>query len=91
MKKIAEVKTLPEKKIFIKYSNGMEGVISLQKMITRDEFTKLKDIDVFENVRISENSGNIIINDKIELCKNAVYGILDLKKQMASIGLKMGD
>jgi len=91
MKKIAEVKTLPEKKIFIKYSNGMEGVIPLQKMITRDEFTKLKDIDVFENVRISENSGNIIINDKIELCKNAVYGILDLKKQMASIGLKMGD
>lgn len=91
MRKITEVKSLPKKMFFIKYSNGMEGKISLEKLTTREQFEKFKDVDVFEDVVIDENTGDIIVNGDIELCKNAIYGILDLKKQMANLGLSMGD
>jgi len=91
MRKIIEVKTLPSKKLFVKYSNGMEGKISLEKLTTREQYEELKNIDVFEDVVIDEKSGDIIVNGNIELCKNAMYGILDLKKQMAGLGLPMDD
>jgi hypothetical protein len=89
MKKIAEFKTLPNKKIFVKYTNGMEGTISLEKLVKREEFEALSNIDKFEDVHIDEKSGDIIVNGNIELCKDAMYGILDLRKQMAKLGLIM--
>jgi len=89
MRKIIEVKTLPNKILFIKYSNGMEGKISLEKLTTREQFEELNKINVFEDVIVDDKSGDIIVNGKIELCKNAIYGILDLKKQMAGLGLSM--
>ncbi|MDA3860934.1 MAG: DUF2442 domain-containing protein [Melioribacteraceae bacterium] len=91
MRKIIEAKALPDKKLFIKYSNGMEGKISLEKLTTRERYDELKNIDVFENLVIDEKSGDVIVNGDIELCKNAMYGILDLKKQMAGLGLSMDD
>ncbi len=91
MKKIIEVKTLPKKILFVKYSNGMEGKISLEKLTTREQYEELQSVDVFTDVKIDENSGDVIVNGNIELCKNAMYGILDLKKQMASLGLSMDD
>ena len=91
MRKIVDVKTLPNKILFVKYSNGMEGKISLEKLTTREQFAELQNIDVFTDVKIDEKSGDVIVNGNIELCKNAMYGILDLKKQMASLGLSMDD
>ncbi|MCK5457188.1 MAG: DUF2442 domain-containing protein [Melioribacteraceae bacterium] len=91
MRKIVETKPLPNKKLFVKYSNGMEGKISLEKLTTREQFEELQSVDVFTDVKIDEKSGDIIVNGNIELCKNAMYGILDLKKQMASLGLSMDD
>ena len=89
MRKIIEFKTLPNKKIFVKYSNGMEGNISLEKLVKREEFEALANTDKFKDVRLDESSGDIIVNGNIELCKNAMYGILDLRKQMANLGLPM--
>jgi hypothetical protein len=91
MRRITELKTLPGKKIFVKYSNGMEGIISLEGLSKREQFAELRSVDVLEDVIIDEKSGDIIVNGKIELCKNAMYGILDLKKQMAGLGLSMDD
>jgi len=91
MRNIVEVKTLPDKILYVKYYDGMEGKISLKKLTTREQFEEMKDVDVFEDVKIDKESGDVIINGKIELCKNAMYGILDLKKQMAGLGLSMDD
>jgi len=91
MRKIVEVNSLPDKKLFVKYSNGMEGKISLEKLTTREQFAELQSVDVFTDVKIDEKSGDIIVNGNIELCKNAMYGILELKKQMANLGLSMDD
>lgn len=91
MRKIVEVKTLPDKKLYIKYSDGMVGKISLEKLTTRSQYAELQSVDVFTDVKIDEKSGDVIVNGNIELCKNAMYGILDLKKQMAGLGLSMDD
>ena len=91
MPKLTDVKALDNKRLYVKYSNGLEGEISLNSLMKREEYSALQNIDKFEDVYIDSVSGDIIINNKIELCKNAVYGILDLKKQMERIGLIIGD
>ena len=91
MRKIIDVKSLSDKKIFVKYSDGMEGKISLEKLTTREQYENLQGVDVFSDLKVDETSGDIIINGNIELCKNAIYGILELKKQMAGLGLSMDD
>lgn len=87
MRKIVEVKPLPDKKLFVKYSNGVEGVLNLVKLSEREEYKALKKIDKFEDAYINQETGDIIINGNIELCKNATYDILNLKKQMEALGL----
>ncbi len=91
MRKIIEVKSFPDKKLFVKYSDGMDGEISLEKLTTREQYENLQSQDVFSDLKVDENSGDIILNGNIELCKNAIYGILELKKQMANLGLSMDD
>lgn len=91
MRKIIEVKSLPGKKIFVKYSNGMEGIISLERLAKRELFAGLRDVDIIEDIHVDSKSGDIIVNGNIELCKTALYGIFDLKKQMLALGLPMGD
>jgi len=86
MNKIVEVKPLQEKKLFVKYSDGVEGVLSLMDISDREEYQELESIDKFEAI-IHDETGDIIINGNIELCKNATYGILSLKKQMGDLGL----
>ena len=87
MRKVIEAKPLPDKKLFIKYSDGMEGVLNLVKLAERDEYKSLREIDKFDDVYINSDTGDIIINGNIELCKNATYDILNLKKQMEALGL----
>ena len=87
MRKIIEVKPLPDKKLFVKYSNDMEGILNLEKLSEREEYKALKTIDKFDDAYIHAETGDIIINGNIELCKNATYDILNLKKQMEAIGL----
>ncbi len=87
MRKIIEAKPLPDKKLFVKYSNGMEGIMNLAKLAEREEYKALRPIDKFEDVYIHSDTGDIIINGNIELCKNATYDILNLKKQMEALGL----
>ena len=87
MRKIVETKPLPNKKLFVKYSNGMEGVMNLVKLSEREEYKALREIDKFKDAYIHPDTGDIIINGNIELCKNAAYDILNLKKQMEALGL----
>lgn len=87
MRKIVEVKSHSGKKIFVKYSDGMEGILSIVKLAEREEYKALRSIDKFEDAYIHADTGDIIINGNIELCKNATYDILSLKKQMEALGL----
>ncbi|NOX66084.1 MAG: DUF2442 domain-containing protein [Chlorobi bacterium] len=87
MRKIVEVKPLPDKKLFVKYSDSLEGILNLVKLSERDEYKALREIDKFQDAYVHPETGDIIINSNIELCKNATYDILNLKKQMEALGL----
>lgn len=65
----------------------MEGILSIVKLAEREEYKALRSIDKFEDAYIHADTGDIIINGNIELCKNATYDILSLKKQMEALGL----
>ncbi|MEN8194356.1 MAG: hypothetical protein ABFS12_16160 [Bacteroidota bacterium] len=89
MRKVIEVKPLPNKQLFVKYSNGMEGILNLEKLSEREEYKHLRSIDKFDNIKIHPTTGDMILNDNIELCKNATYDILNLKKQMEALGINI--
>ncbi len=91
MPKITKVLPLEDKKIFVKYSDGLEGEISLKKLLKRKEYESLKNKDITDSLRIDEETGDVILFEEIKLCKVAMHEILRLKKQMENIGIFLGD
>lgn len=89
MNKIIEVKILPDKKIFVKYSDDLEGVLDLSKLSEQENYKEFASMNEFENVVINDKTGDLIINGKIEICKNATYEILKLRAQMKSFGINL--
>ena len=91
MLRILEVRPLEDKKIFIKYSDGLKGEISLKKLLAREEYKRFKDKNFKECLRIDEESGDVIVFDTIKLCKVAMHEMLRLRKQMEKVGIYLGD
>jgi hypothetical protein len=91
MPKIIEAHPLEDKKIFIKYSDGLEGELSLKKLLAREEYKRFKNKDLKTALRIDEESGDVIVFDTIKLCKVAMHEMLRLKKQMEKVGIYLGD
>ena len=73
------VKVINEEQIYIKYSDGLDGNISLTKSLN-------KKINQSTNIVIHKDSKNIIIDD-IELCKDAIYKQLHLKNLASKLRL----
>lgn len=91
MNKIIELKLLPDRKLFIKYSDNVEGVIDLAKTAHKKVHQELATSKELEKVEIDDERGDILINEEIELCKNATYEILKLKAQMKSFGINLDE
>lgn len=89
MSNIVEVKVSDKYKLFIKYSDGVEGEISLQHL--KDDFTYqfLNDKDEFEKVYVDEKTGDIFWPNSVNLCKNAIYRQLELKCMMKRLKIDM--
>lgn len=79
MKVPISVKIINEEQIYIKYSDGLEGNISIKKSLN-------KNINQSTNIVINKDSKNIIIND-VELCKDAIYKQLHLKNIASKLKL----
>ncbi len=91
MLKIIEVNPLEEKKIFVKYSDGLEGVLNLKRLLDRKEYENIPKTISKESLKIDEESGDVILFGKILLCKVAMHEILRLRKQMEKLGIYLGD
>ncbi len=55
MEKIIEIKALKNYKLFLKYSDGVEGVIDLSDIVGKGVFEAFKNYSFFENVKIGES------------------------------------
>jgi len=87
-----EVKALPNYKLWVKYSDGVEGEVDLSHLVGKGVFCLWNDYRAFQRVYIG--SGNELAwSDKIDLCPDSIYMKLtnktpeelfpNLKKEMA--------
>ncbi len=74
--------------IFVEYDDGMKGTVSIDDILEHKDYAEIKDEIDIKNVSIAED-GDLMIDGKIRLCKNATYGILQLKEQMKRLGLEL--
>ena len=72
------VKPLKNSVIYLKYSDGMEGEIDLNKTINRNNYDKLKEPSIFSQVYIDEKTRDICWACGVEMCQNALYKQLEL-------------
>ena len=67
-----EVKALPNYKLWVKYSDGIEGEVDLSHLVGKGVFSLWNDFSAFQKVYIS-SSGEIAWSDTIDICPDAVY------------------
>lgn len=72
MKKVAEVKALDGYKIWLKFSDGLEGTLDLNDLAGRGVFAAWKDRNVFESVHV-DPAGAVVWSGDIDLCSDALY------------------
>jgi len=72
MVKPISVRALPNFRIEVKFSDGMQGVVDLSDLAGKGVFCAWDDENCFSQVRIGPNR-QIRWSDEIELCPDAVY------------------
>ena len=72
MKKAVEAKPLSGYRIWLRYSDGVEGEVDLSDLAGRGVFKAWTDRKFFEGVHV-DKSGAISWNEDIDLCPDALY------------------
>jgi hypothetical protein len=72
MFKPVEVKALPNYRLWVKYSDGIEGNVDLSQLVGRGVFSLWNDFSAFQKVYIG-GSGEIAWSETIDICPDAVY------------------
>lgn len=67
-----EVKALERYRIWVKYSDGTEGIVDLSDLAGKGVFTLWDDEQEFRKVSIGPG-GEIAWGDRIDLCPDAIY------------------
>lgn len=70
--KPVEVKPLEGYRLWIRYSDGVEGVVDLSDLVGKGVFAAWEDPREFEKVHIG-SGGEIAWDDQIDLCADALY------------------
>ncbi len=66
------IKALPNYRVYVKFSDGVEGEVDLSELVGQGVFEAWKDERLFETVHIGSGR-QIQWNDEIELCPDALY------------------
>ena len=72
MPKLIEVKPLEGYCVWVKYSDGVEGVVDLSELVGKGVFAVWKDYREFQKVRVGP-SGDMAWSEDIDLCPDAIY------------------
>jgi len=66
------VKALPGYKLWVKYSDGVEGQVDLSYLVGKGVFSLWNDENLFKKVYIG-SGGEIAWSDEIDLCPDSIY------------------
>lgn len=58
--------------LWLRFSDGTEGVVDLSRLAGKGVFRCWDDADAFEAVRVAEH-GSVVWGDDVELCPDALY------------------
>jgi hypothetical protein len=67
-----EAKALDHYQLWVKFSDGVEGVLDLSHLVGQGVFAAWKDYEAFRKVHVGP-SGELAWDDQIDLCPDAVY------------------
>jgi len=79
MLKPIEVKPLNDYRIWVKYSDGTEGVADLSDLAGDGVFSLWNDYREFQKVHLGPH-GEIVWNDEVEICSDSIYMKITDKK-----------
>ena len=89
MAELIKVKPLKDHKIYLKYSNGLEGEYSLKKVMTKSEYEFLNNDEIFAKVEVDKETNDVGWGNGITLCKNAIYKQLELMQLAEKLKLDL--
>ncbi len=69
---LTEVKPLDNYRLWIKFSDGAEGIVDLSEFVGKGVFALWNDYREFQKVHIGPG-GEIAWNDQIDMCPDAIY------------------
>lgn len=73
MHRIAEVKALADYKVWIKFADGIEGVVDLSDLVGKGVFSQWQDKKFFDSVYIDGESRTVAWPGGIDLCPDELY------------------
>lgn len=72
MVKPVEVKPLAKYRLWLRYSDGVEGTVDLSELVGKGVFVFWNDPKNFEKVHIGEG-GQISWSDELDICSDSAY------------------
>ena len=72
MKRISKVKVLPEYRLELEFDDGESGTVDRSEAGGKGVFALWRDPLAFDRVRIG-SSGELVWDDRIDLCPDALY------------------
>ena len=72
MPRLLEVKPLKGYRLWLRYEDGVEGVVDLSDLVGKGVFALWKDEERFRQVRIGDG-GELVWSDEVDLCADALY------------------
>lgn len=72
LKHIVEFKALDNYSLWLKYDDGVNGIVDLSDFLKYPVFAPIKNIDFFKKIKI-EDGRNVFWNDKLDLCPDSLY------------------
>ncbi len=88
MAKIVEVRPSDDYKLYVRYSDGLDGHINMKKMLKHKDYECIRDIEEFRKVSIDEKTKDIVWECGATMCKVATRSMLKLLSEMRALGIK---
>lgn len=77
LKDITEVKYLENYQLYLKFEDGAEGIVDVDKLIEfKDIFAPLQNIDYFKTVRVNPEWGTIYWENGADLDPDVLYSLV---------------
>jgi hypothetical protein len=71
--KVTAVKALAEYKIWVKFSDGVEGVVALNDLAGKGIFSFWNNYENFQKVYVDAETDAIAWNENLDICPTTVY------------------